>query len=91
MLLAVDNSESMRAMGAADHAREALATLWKALGQLEVGEVGVLRFGDADGPALLHAMGAPLSDARGAQVPPGRVRTPCDAVAPREICKRCRI
>ena len=55
-------------MGAADYAREALATLWKALGQLEVGEVGVLRFGDDGGPALLHGMASPLSDALGAQV-----------------------
>jgi midasin (ATPase involved in ribosome maturation) len=68
VLLAVDNSQSMSSMGAAEYAREALATLWKALGQLEVGEVGVLRFGDDAGPALLHPMAAPLSDALGAQV-----------------------
>jgi hypothetical protein len=83
VLLAVDNSQSMTSMGAADYAREALAMLWKALAQLEVGEVGVLRFGDADGPALLHGMASPLSDSLGAQV-----STPQGARVPPQTCPR---
>jgi len=46
VLIAVDNSQSMDLIGAADYAREALAMIWKALAQLEVGDVGVIKFGD---------------------------------------------
>ena len=35
-VIAVDNSASMSLIGAGDYAREALATIWKALAQLEV-------------------------------------------------------
>jgi midasin (ATPase involved in ribosome maturation) len=52
VLIAVDNSQSMQLIGAAEYAREALTMIWKALAQLEVGDVGVIKFGDKHGPLL---------------------------------------
>jgi len=49
VLIAVDNSQSMQLIGAAEYAREALTMIWKALAQLEVGDVGVIKFGDKHG------------------------------------------
>ena len=66
VLIAVDDSLSMTNMGAAPHALDALAMLWRALQQLEVGEVGVMHFGGDQRAALVHELDAPLSDATGA-------------------------
>ena len=68
VLIAVDNSGSMKDIGAADYAREALAMIWKALAQLEVGDVGVIRFGDKDGARLVHELDQPLTDDAAARV-----------------------
>jgi len=66
VLIAVDNSQSM--LAAADYAREALAMIWKALAQLEVGDVGVIQFGDTHGAKVVHSLNEPLSDDAGARV-----------------------
>ena len=66
VLIAVDNSQSM--LAAADYAREALAMIWKALAQLEVGDVGVIQFGDTHGAKVVHSLDQPLSDDAGARV-----------------------
>ena len=71
IILAVDNSLSMTNIGAAPYARQALCMLWKALGQLEVGEVGVCRFGDGHGKSgcdMVHTLGSPLTETNGANV-----------------------
>jgi MoxR-like ATPase len=47
VLLAVDDSESMKMSGAGDMALRAMATLAVAMSQLEVGEVGIASFGDS--------------------------------------------
>jgi MoxR-like ATPase len=47
ILLAVDDSESMKRSGAGDMALRAMATLAVGMSQLEVGEVGIASFGDS--------------------------------------------
>jgi midasin len=59
ILLALDDSESMRAGGAGNLALGAVACLAGALTRLEAGELGVVSFGER--PELLHPLGAPLS------------------------------
>jgi len=57
VLLAIDDSETMRENGAGAGALAALATLTTGLTQLEVGEVAVLRFGST--VDVLHDFGDP--------------------------------
>lgn len=68
VLLAVDDSRSMAENGCGGVALESLALLCKAMSRLEVGQVGVLKFGGADGVVPLQPLDAPLSDAVGARL-----------------------
>ena len=65
VLLAVDNSESMKA-GAGDVALSALATLATGMSQLEIGELGVASFGEE--MRLLHPFHAPFTASSGADL-----------------------
>ena len=65
-MVAVDGSKSMQENGAGQLALEALVLISRALSRLEVGEIGVVRFGeDID---LVHPFEAPFSDAAGAKM-----------------------
>lgn len=66
VLLAVDDSESMREVKAGDLARKSVALVAKALTQLEVGQVGVLSFGSTT--KILHPMNYPFTDSAGARI-----------------------
>ncbi|MES1910386.1 MAG: hypothetical protein MHM6MM_002989 [Cercozoa sp. M6MM] len=66
VMVAIDNSESMRNNGAAQLALQSLALLTSALTQLEVGELSVVSFGDE--PRLLHDFASPFAAERGAFV-----------------------
>ncbi|KAK9820997.1 hypothetical protein WJX81_006213, partial [Elliptochloris bilobata] len=68
VVLAVDDSRSMREGGCGTFALEAVTLLARALARLEVGELGVLRFGGAGAVAPLHALGRPFADADGPRV-----------------------
>ncbi len=65
MVLAVDDSRSMAENGCGGFALEAVTLLARALAWLEVGQLGVLRFGGTDHVRVLHALDAPFSDAHG--------------------------
>ncbi|KAG1668462.1 hypothetical protein FOA52_005235 [Chlamydomonas sp. UWO 241] len=65
IVLAVDDSRSMAENGCGGVALEALALITKSMSRLEVGQVGVLKFGGADGVVPLQALDAPFSDAVG--------------------------
>ena len=62
VLLAVDNSESMR-NGAGDMALTALTTLANGMSQLDIGELGVASFGEE--MKLLHPFHAPFTSSSG--------------------------
>ena len=66
VLLAVDDSASMRDNGAAGMACEALTTMAKALSALEVGQLGIMSFGRE--ARLLHPFETPFDDEAGARV-----------------------
>eukprot|EP00560_Eucampia_antarctica_P008285 CAMPEP_0197826570 /NCGR_PEP_ID=MMETSP1437-20131217/3511_1 /TAXON_ID=49252 ORGANISM="Eucampia antarctica, Strain CCMP1452" /NCGR_SAMPLE_ID=MMETSP1437 /ASSEMBLY_ACC=CAM_ASM_001096 /LENGTH=844 /DNA_ID=CAMNT_0043427063 /DNA_START=1 /DNA_END=2535 /DNA_ORIENTATION=- len=66
VLLAVDNSESMKKSGAGDMALSALATLANGMSQLEVGELGIASFGED--MKLLHPFNLPFTSESGANV-----------------------
>eukprot|EP00753_Platysulcus_tardus_P012780 PLAT3542.5.p1 GENE.PLAT3542.5~~PLAT3542.5.p1 ORF type:complete len:1352 (+),score=802.56 PLAT3542.5:74-4057(+) len=66
ILLAIDDSESMKDSGAGVLALEALTLLTKAMTQLEVGDIGVVRFGEE--VKLLHDVGAPFTDDSGGRI-----------------------
>ncbi|CAH0474881.1 unnamed protein product [Peronospora belbahrii] len=66
VMLAIDDSESMADSHAGHLALEALATLCKAMTQLEVGELSVVKFGqDVE---LLHAFDMPFTDDVGSRL-----------------------
>ena len=65
VLLAVDNSESMKA-GAGDMALTALATLATGMSQLEIGQLGIASFGEE--MKLLHPFHAPFTATSGADL-----------------------
>jgi len=66
VMVAVDGSKSMQENGAGQLALEALVLISRALARLEVGEIGVVRFGeDVD---LVHPFEQPFSDAAGAKI-----------------------
>jgi midasin len=54
IMIAVDNSRSMREGGAAALAMESLALMCKSLSMLEVGEICVVGFGDEDHVRIAH-------------------------------------
>ena len=66
VVVAVDDSRSMREGGRGSFALEALALLAGALTRLEVGDLAVLRFGGAVGVLPLHTMGTPWTPEAGA-------------------------
>lgn len=68
VVLAVDDSRSMAENGCGGFALEAVTLLARALARLEVGQLGVLRFGGTDHVRLLHALDAPFTDANGPDV-----------------------
>jgi midasin len=65
VLLAVDNSESMKA-GAGDVALLALATLATGMSQLEIGQLGIASFGEE--MKLIHPFHAPFTATSGADM-----------------------
>lgn len=66
ILIAIDDSKSMANNHSGQIACEALATISAAMARLEVGDVGVVKFG-AD-VELLHPLGQPFTDEAGARV-----------------------
>jgi len=63
VVVAIDETRSMQENRCALFALEALALITSAMSRLEVGAMGVVGFGGAGGPRLLHALDAPWSDA----------------------------
>ena len=63
VMLAIDDSQSMQRGGGGRTALEAMATLTQALHQLEVGEVGVVHFGER--LTLLHPFDRPWTEDSG--------------------------
>ena len=63
VMLAIDDSQSMQKGGAGRTALEAMATITQALHQLEVGEVGVVHFGER--LTLLHSFDRPWTEDSG--------------------------
>jgi len=63
VLLAVDDSESMKKSGAGDMALAALSTLANGMSQLEIGELGVASFGEE--MHLLHPFHKPFTSESG--------------------------
>ena len=68
VVLAVDDSRSMQENGCGVFALEAVTLLTRALTRLEVGQVGVLRFGGTGHVRPLHDLDTPFSDAAGPSV-----------------------
>lgn len=68
VVLAVDNSRSMQENGCSGFALEAVTLLARALTRLEVGQLGVLRFGGTNQVRPLHALGQPFTDADGPRI-----------------------
>ena len=66
VLLAVDDSESMKKSGAGDMALRAMATLAVGMNQLEIGELGIASFGDD--MKLLHPYHLPFTSESGADM-----------------------
>jgi len=66
IMVAVDGSKSMQENGAGQLALEALVLISRALARLEVGEIGVVRFGEE--VQLVHPFEQPFSDAAGARI-----------------------
>lgn len=66
VLLAIDDSESMKQNHAGGTALEALALISAALTRLEVGDIGVLRFGAE--PTIVHDFSQAFTDSDGARV-----------------------
>ena len=66
MLLAIDDSQSMSGNKVGHLACEAMVLVARALARLEVGQLGILRFGDA--PKLVHAFDEPFTDTAGPRI-----------------------
>ncbi|TMW64993.1 hypothetical protein Poli38472_009160 [Pythium oligandrum] len=66
IMVGIDDSESMADNHAGRLALEAMTTLCKALTQLEVGEISVVKFGEDI--QLLHAFDSPFTDDAGSRV-----------------------
>ena len=64
----MDNSRSMAENGCAGAACEATVLLARALTRLEVGSLGIVRFGGASPPGELHPLGLPFTEAQGPAV-----------------------
>ncbi len=68
VLLAVDDSKSMAETSCGAFALESLALICNAMARLEIGDMGVVRFGGSVGPELLHAFGSPFSPSVGGRI-----------------------
>ena len=68
VLLAIDDSESMQHNKSGQMACEALAMIAKSLSQLEVGDIGILKFGED--VELLHPFDRPFTSHAGPMVCP---------------------
>lgn len=68
VVLAVDDSKSMRETRCGTFAMEAVALISRALGRLEVGEVGVVKFGGAGAVQQIHPLDKPFTDEDGPRV-----------------------
>lgn len=66
VLLAVDNSESMKSSGAGNVALLALSTLATGMSQLEIGQLGIASFGEE--MRLVHPFNTPFTASSGADV-----------------------
>jgi midasin len=66
VLIAVDDSESMRKSGAGEMAMKALATLAVGMSHLEIGEIGVASFGDEMN--LVHSFEQPFTSESGPNI-----------------------
>jgi len=66
VLLAVDNSESMKKGGAGTMALTAMATLANGMNQLEIGELGIASFGEE--MKLLHQFNKPFTSGSGVEL-----------------------
>eukprot|EP01080_Neovahlkampfia_damariscottae_P007220 gene7221-11536_t len=66
VLVAVDDSKSMSKNNAGNMACEAVVLLCKAMSQLEVGQLGVLKFGE--NVQLLHPFDRPFTDDAGSEI-----------------------
>ncbi|GKY98789.1 hypothetical protein MPSEU_000835100 [Mayamaea pseudoterrestris] len=66
VLIAVDDSESMRKTGAGEMALKALATLTTGMSQLEIGEIGVASFGNEMN--LIHSFDQPFTSESGPNI-----------------------
>jgi midasin len=68
VVVAVDDSRSMAETGCGGFALQALTLICRAMGRLDVGELGVVSFGGSDGASPLHALDRPFTDADGVRV-----------------------
>lgn len=62
VLLACDDSASMAENGCGSFAMESLALICRAMSRLEVGQVGVVKFGGQEGVVPLQPLDAPFTD-----------------------------
>ena len=68
VVIAVDDSKSMRENKCGIFAMEAVTLVSKALGRLEVGEVSVVGFGGAGSTKALHPLNRPFTDSDGPRI-----------------------
>lgn len=68
VLLAIDDSRSMAETMCGTFALEALTLISTAMTKLEVGDLGVARFGGAIGAEILHPLGSPFTPEVGASI-----------------------
>lgn len=68
VVIAVDDSRSMRDNSCGSFAMEAVTLVARALGRLEVGEVAVVRFGGVGRTAPLHPLDRPFTDSDGPRI-----------------------
>ncbi|EFA84854.1 type A von Willebrand factor domain-containing protein [Heterostelium album PN500] len=68
VLLAIDDTESMAIYHSGQFALEAMTMISRAMSRLEVGQLGIMRFGED--VSLVHSFDQPFSDQCGAQIIP---------------------
>lgn len=68
VVIALDDSRSMGESGCGGFACEAVVLLARALARLEVGSLGILRFGGAGAVQQLHPLDRPFTDADGPRI-----------------------
>lgn len=68
VLIAVDDSKSMAETACGAFALESLTLICNAMSRIEIGDLGVIRFGGSIGADLIHPMGQSFSPLDGAKV-----------------------